>query len=88
MTSTAMIAGALPPALAIGPGAELQKPMAIAMVGGIMVSTLLTLFVVPAAYSVIDDAVVWNETRRKRGTGFLAGVLESISRRPRPGTTN
>jgi hydrophobe/amphiphile efflux-1 (HAE1) family protein len=87
MTSTAMIAGALPPALAIGPGAELQKPMAIAMVGGILVSTLLTLFVVPAAYSVIDDAVVWNEARRKRGTGFFAGVLESVSRRPRTGST-
>jgi len=87
MTSTAMIAGALPPALAIGPGAELQKPMAIAMVGGILVSTLLTLFVVPAAYSVIDDAVVWNEARRKSGTGFFAGVLESVSRRPRTGST-
>jgi hypothetical protein len=57
------------------------------MVGGILVSTLLTLFVVPAAYSVIDDAVVWNEARRKRGTGFFAGVLESVSRRPRTGST-
>jgi uncharacterized membrane protein YdfJ with MMPL/SSD domain len=62
--------------------------MAIAMVGGIMVSTLLTLFVVPAAYSVIDDGVVWNETRRKRGTGFFAGVLGAVSRRPRTGTTH
>jgi HAE1 family hydrophobic/amphiphilic exporter-1 len=88
MTSTAMIAGALPPALAIGPGAELQRPMAISLVGGILVSTLLTLFVVPAAYSIIDDMVVWNEARRKSGTGFLAGVLEAVSRRPRPGTTN
>ncbi len=88
MTSTAMIAGALPPALAIGPGAELQRPMAISLVGGIVVSTLLTLFVIPAAYSIIDDVVVWNETRRKRGTGFFAGVLEAISRRPRPGTTS
>jgi HAE1 family hydrophobic/amphiphilic exporter-1 len=88
MTSTAMIAGALPPALAIGPGAELQRPMAISLVGGIMVSTLLTLFVVPSAYSIIDDIVVWNEARRKSGRGFVAGALESISRRPRPGTTH
>jgi hydrophobe/amphiphile efflux-1 (HAE1) family protein len=86
MTSTAMIAGALPPALAIGPGAELQRPMAISLVGGILVSTFLTLFVVPAAYSIIDDMVVWNEARRKRGTGFVAGVLEAISRRPRTTT--
>ena len=88
MTSTAMIAGALPPALAVGPGAELQRPMAISLVGGIMVSTLLTLFVVPSAYSVIDDIVVWNEARRKSGTGLFAGVLEAVSRRPRTGTTN
>jgi hydrophobe/amphiphile efflux-1 (HAE1) family protein len=72
MTSIAMIAGAIPPALAIGPGAELQRPMAIAMVGGITVSTLLTLFVVPAAYSVFDDLVEWNKTRRRRGAAVLA----------------
>ena len=64
MTSMATIAGAIPPALAIGPGAELQRPMALALVGGMMVSTLLTLFVVPAAYSLLDDAVAW--TRRRR----------------------
>ena len=40
MTSMATIAGALPPALAIGPGAELQRPMALALVGGMFVSTL------------------------------------------------
>jgi predicted RND superfamily exporter protein len=83
MTSTAMIAGALPPALAVGPGAELQRPMAIAMVGGIAVSTLLTLFVVPAAYSVIDDVVVWNAERRKSGEGLLSGLATAWSRRRR-----
>ena len=57
MTSVATIAGALPPALALGPGAELQRPMALALVGGMIVSTGFTLFVVPAAYSLIDDAV-------------------------------
>ena len=57
MTSIATIAGALPPALAIGPGAELQRPMAMALVGGMVVSTLLTLFVVPAGYSLLDDAL-------------------------------
>jgi HAE1 family hydrophobic/amphiphilic exporter-1 len=88
MTSTAMIAGALPPALALGPGAELQRPMAISLVGGILVSSFLTLFVVPAAYSVIDDVVVWNEVRKKRGTGFFAGLVGAFSRRPRPGTTD
>jgi len=52
MTSVATIAAALPPALSVGPGAETRVPMAIAVIGGITVSTLLTLFVVPAAYLV------------------------------------
>ena len=64
MTSVATIAGALPPALAIGPGAELQRPMALALVGGMAVSTLMTLFVVPAFYSVLDDFLVWMRARR------------------------
>jgi multidrug efflux pump subunit AcrB len=81
MTSMATIAGALPPALAIGPGAELQRPMAIALVGGIAVSTLLTLFVVPAAYSLLDDAVVWNEERRRRGASLVAGLAGLVTRR-------
>jgi HAE1 family hydrophobic/amphiphilic exporter-1 len=54
MTSIATIAGAIPPALAIGPGAELQRPMALALVGGMAVSTLLTLFVVPGAYVIVQ----------------------------------
>ena len=74
MTSTATIAGALPPAFAIGPGAELQRPMALAIVGGMIVSTALTLFVVPAAYSLLDDMVAWNEERRKRGEGLVAAL--------------
>ncbi|MCM2322133.1 MAG: efflux RND transporter permease subunit [Oligoflexia bacterium] len=52
MTSIATIAGAVPPALAIGPGAESRIPMAIAVIGGVVVSTLLTLYVVPCVYSL------------------------------------
>ncbi len=77
MTSVATIAGALPPALAIGPGAEVQRPMALALVGGMAVSTLLTLFVVPAAYSVLDDALEWNARRRGEGAGLLAALGRS-----------
>ncbi len=50
MTSVTTIAAAIPPALALGPGAETRIPMAIAVIGGVTVSTLLTLFVIPAAY--------------------------------------
>ncbi|MGZ3657013.1 MAG: efflux RND transporter permease subunit [Bdellovibrionota bacterium] len=52
MTSVATIAGAAPEALAVGSGAELIRPMAIAVIGGVAVSTLLTLLVVPCAYSL------------------------------------
>jgi multidrug efflux pump subunit AcrB len=86
MTSTATIAGALPPALAIGPGAELQRPMAIALVGGMLVSTALTLFVVPAAYSVLDDIIEWNAERRRKGVSVRAG-LHDLRVRLRPASS-
>src|SRR5262249_44319222 len=54
MTSFATIAAAIPPALALGPGSETRVPMAIVVLGGIIVSTFLTLFVVPCAYSLMS----------------------------------
>ncbi|SDU20581.1 hydrophobic/amphiphilic exporter-1, HAE1 family [Verrucomicrobium sp. GAS474] len=53
MTSLATLAAALPPALAIGPGAESRIPLAVTVIGGVIVSTSLTLFVVPCAYSLM-----------------------------------
>ncbi len=54
MTSIATIAGALPAAMSFGPGAEARQPMAIAVIGGVLVSTLLTLYVVPSVYSLLS----------------------------------
>jgi HAE1 family hydrophobic/amphiphilic exporter-1 len=48
-----MIFGMLPIALSIGPGAEARAPMAHAIIGGLITSTLLTLVVVPMVYSLI-----------------------------------
>jgi hydrophobic/amphiphilic exporter-1 (mainly G- bacteria), HAE1 family len=56
MTTVAMIFGMLPLALAIGAGAEQRAPMARAVIGGLITSTLLTLFVVPVVYTMLDDA--------------------------------
>ncbi len=55
MTSVCTVAGALPAALAAGPGGEVRQPMAVAVVGGVIFSTVLTLFVVPALYSLLDS---------------------------------
>lgn len=53
MTTISTVAAAIPPAMAVGPGAETRIPMAITVIGGITLSTLLTLFVVPCAYSLL-----------------------------------
>jgi HAE1 family hydrophobic/amphiphilic exporter-1 len=54
MTSVATIAGAVPAALALGPGAESRIPMAVAVIGGVVFSTALTLYVVPCFYSAMS----------------------------------
>jgi len=59
MTTISTIVGAIPAAVAFGPGAELRQPMAVAVIGGLTLSTLLTLFVVPALYSVLDSLSAW-----------------------------
>ena len=55
MTTAAMVFGMLPTALKIGEGAESRAPMAIAVIGGLITSTLLTLIVIPVVYTLVDD---------------------------------
>jgi hypothetical protein len=55
MTTIAMAAGMLPSALALGAGGEFRSPMAIAVIGGLIVSTLLSLVFVPAFFILMDD---------------------------------
>jgi HAE1 family hydrophobic/amphiphilic exporter-1 len=67
MTSFAMIGGMLPLFLAIGAGAQLRAPMARAVVGGIITSTLLTLIVIPVFFDILDEFTwgkVWARVRR------------------------
>jgi HAE1 family hydrophobic/amphiphilic exporter-1 len=66
MTTTAMIFGMLPLFFAIGEGAEFRAPMARAVVGGLITSTLLTLIVVPVVYAILDDVSVWLFGRKKQ----------------------
>ena len=67
MTTVAMIFGMLPLAFAIGEGAEQRAPMAHAVIGGLITSTMLTLFVVPVVYSLLDDFTLWLKSRRNGG---------------------
>jgi HAE1 family hydrophobic/amphiphilic exporter-1 len=65
MTTTAMVFGMLPTALKIGEGSESRAPMAIAVIGGLITSTLLTLVVIPVVYTIVDDFEQW--VKKKRG---------------------
>jgi hydrophobe/amphiphile efflux-1 (HAE1) family protein len=56
MTTIAMAAGMLPSAMGMGDGGGFRAPMAIAVIGGLVVSTLLSLVFVPAVFTVLDDA--------------------------------
>ena len=55
MTTFAMIFGMMPVALALGEGSEFRSPMGQAVIGGLITSTLLTLFIVPVVYTILDD---------------------------------
>jgi hydrophobe/amphiphile efflux-1 (HAE1) family protein len=55
MTTAAMTAGMFPSALGIGEGGAFRSPMAIALIGGLLASTLLSLVFVPAAFTIMDD---------------------------------
>ena len=54
MTTLCTLFGFLPLALAFGEGAEVRSPMAITVIGGLLVSTLLTLVVIPVVYDLLD----------------------------------
>jgi hypothetical protein len=61
MTTIAMAAGMMPSALAFGAGGEFRSPMALAVIGGLLFSTVLSLVFVPAMFMVMDDigALIW-----------------------------
>lgn len=71
MTTAAMVFGMLPLALALGEGAEQRAPMARAVIGGLITSTLLTLFVVPVVYTILDDFVEWAKARAAQRTSHV-----------------
>lgn len=59
MTTVAMAAGMLPTAMALEKGAEFRQPMAVAVIGGLITSTILSLVLVPVVYEFVDDFEQW-----------------------------
>jgi HAE1 family hydrophobic/amphiphilic exporter-1 len=69
MTTFALIAGMMPVAIGVGEGGEFYRPMAVAIIGGVITSTVLTLLVIPSFYDSIEN---WRDklfglVRRLRG---------------------
>jgi multidrug efflux pump subunit AcrB len=80
MTTIAMVAGMIPSALSLGDGGEFRAPMATGVIGGLIVSTILSLVFVPSLYTVMDDLSRW--------TGRLFGrLLNPGATRPKLGPT-
>src|SRR5437899_8759756 len=65
MTTMAALLGALPLALGTGVGSELRRPLGIAIVGGLIVSQMLTLYTTPVIYLYLDRCRLWFERRRQ-----------------------
>jgi multidrug efflux pump len=73
MTTMAAMLGALPLALGAGDGAEMRRPLGIAIVGGLLFSQILTLFTTPVVYLYLDRFRLWaSRVRSRRGRGSMA----------------
>jgi len=82
MTTFALIAGMLPVAIGMGEGGEFYRPMAVAIIGGTITSTVLTLLVIPSFYDSIelnkDRAALKFHARAALGNTFIAFVLTFV----------
>ncbi|MCK4826070.1 efflux RND transporter permease subunit, partial [bacterium] len=63
LTAATAVFGMLPMAISTSEGSELRSPMALAVFGGLVVSTVLTLIIVPTVYSILDD--ISHRTRKE-----------------------
>ncbi len=81
MTSLAALLGALPMLLATGPGAEMRRPLGITIVGGLIVSQILTLYTTPVIYLLLDKLHhrLWGRTGHARATVDGAAPAASVA---------
>jgi multidrug efflux pump subunit AcrB len=80
MTTMAALLGGLPLALGSGTGSELRRPLGITIVGGLIVSQMLTLFTTPVVYLYLDRLRMWAARRR----AAHRGPVPPIAPRPHP----
>ena len=76
-----MIAGMVPSALAFGAGGEFRAPMAIAVIGGLLFSTVLSLVFVPAVFVVMDNLSQWSARLGGRFVGKSGAGEHATCRR-------
>ncbi|HXP13626.1 MAG TPA: efflux RND transporter permease subunit, partial [Stellaceae bacterium] len=74
MTTMAAMLGAVPLAIGFGEGAELRRPLGISIVGGLLVSQVLTLYTTPVIYLYLDRFRLWAQARRQSGASVPPGV--------------
>jgi Cu/Ag efflux pump CusA len=75
MTTIAMIAGMLPIAMGWAGDPSFRAPMGVAVIGGLLVSTVMSLFIVPAMFTVVDDFQQWlGRVVRGRGADETAAT--------------
>jgi len=74
--------GALPLALGRGDGAELRHPLGIAIVGGLVVSQMLTLYTTPVIYLYLDRFAHWMGGKRRRPTGEIPAAVPAAAELP------
>jgi hypothetical protein len=86
MTTIAMAAGMMPSALAFGAGGEFRSPMALAVIGGLVFSTILSLVFVPAMFMMMDDvgALIWRFGRKLLASGGDNGRGSADTRDHKP----
>jgi multidrug efflux pump len=79
MTTMAALFGALPLAFGTGTGSELRRPLGITIVGGLVVSQMLTLYTTPVVYLTFDRIRLWVLTRRHKGLDSAGGPIGATS---------